>query len=71
MTIMDEMDGATLWRKSSRCEAGACVEVSCEDGLWSVRTTNSPERVATATTEEWSAFILGVKAGEFDTGEAA
>jgi hypothetical protein len=54
---------------SSFCDGGGCVEVGqLPTGSIAVRDSKDPDR-ATAlefTTEEWAAFVLGVKAGEFD-----
>lgn len=59
----------TEFRVSSFCNYGDCVEVgTAPDGAWIVRDTKDAER-ATAlrfTAEEWTAFVRGVKAGEFD-----
>jgi hypothetical protein len=59
----------TEFRVSSFCNYGDCVEVGqSPDGSWIVRDTKDAER-ATAlrfTTDEWAAFVRGVKAGEFD-----
>jgi len=58
------------WRKSSfsGSNGGACVEVAVlRDGGLAVRDSKDPEgaRLAFAA-EEWAAFTVGVKAGEFD-----
>ena len=37
-----------------------------EDGMIHIRETRQPEVVAVTTPEKWEAFVLGVKAGEFD-----
>jgi hypothetical protein len=69
------------WHKSSKCEAGACVEVAavrCEAGncvqaSWApgvgvvLRNSQRPDEVITCDAQEWDAFVAGVKAGEFDT----
>lgn len=54
------------FRRSSHCNSGGCVEVEIrEDGV-SVRATKRPGEVVAFSTVEWSAFIAGVRAGEFD-----
>lgn len=54
---------------SSFCNLGDCVEVGYStDGSVVVRDTKDSARSAalTFTSDEWTAFVLGVKAGEFD-----
>jgi hypothetical protein len=56
---------------SSHCNGGGCVEVGrSPDGPVVVRDTKDPERGMSLvfTREEWTAFVAGVKAGEFDLG---
>jgi Domain of unknown function (DUF397) len=54
---------------SSFCSFGNCVEVgrSADDGVVLVRDTKDRAQEALSfTDEEWTAFVAGVKAGEFD-----
>ncbi len=54
---------------SSFCTAGGCVEVGqSPDGSVIVRDSKDAERAVSLafTSEEWTAFVKGVKAGEFD-----
>jgi hypothetical protein len=54
------------WRKSTRCNSNACVEVAKVDGQYLVRDSKNPETTALSFTEsEWTAFTAGVMAGEF------
>lgn len=57
------------WRKSSysNSQGGDCVEVAVTGAHVLVRDSKSPEtgRLATAA-HEWSAFLTGVRNGEFD-----
>jgi hypothetical protein len=57
-----------VWRKSSRSgNNGQCVEVRDQGDAVGVRDSKNPQGPAlTFTPEEWSAFIEGAKAGEFD-----
>lgn len=61
-------DHAT-WRKSSRSDnnGGQCVEVALSETTVGVR--DSKDRggaVLAYTADDWTAFLAGVKAGEFD-----
>ena len=60
-------DGLTFV-KSSYSVQNACVEVAAlPDGGRAVRDSKSPQGpVHSFTREEWTAFVSGVKAGEFD-----
>ena len=52
------------WSTSSFCAMDSCVEVQVViDGV-QVRDTTG--RIVTFSHDEWRAFLLGVKAGEFD-----
>lgn len=61
-----------MWRRSTHCAAGTCVEVAIErvaDTVTQVlvRDSKNPHREPLAFTgPEWEAFVAGVKAGEFD-----
>ncbi len=55
---------------SSFCSIGGCVEVGqLPDGVVAVRDSKDPRRRTSLvfTPEEWTAFLGGVKNGEFDT----
>jgi Domain of unknown function (DUF397) len=56
------------WQKSSYSgNAANCVYVAtAEDGTIKIRESDDPEAIVTTTPEKLKAFILGVKAGEFD-----
>jgi hypothetical protein len=57
------------WRTSSFTDNGTCVEVAdLPDGDRLIRDTKLGESSPTLrfTSPEWTAFIAGVKAGEFD-----
>ena len=46
---------------------GPWIEVAFgPDGLVHLRETSDPENVVTTTRKKWDAFVLGVRAGEFD-----
>lgn len=54
------------WAKAKRCEALACVEVAEEYGNIGVRNSKVPGEIVWFDAEEWSMFVSGVKAGDFD-----
>jgi hypothetical protein len=56
------------FRVSSFCSFGNCVEVgrSAEGSVVVRDTKDRGQEPLTFTDEEWTAFVAGVKAGEFD-----
>jgi hypothetical protein len=55
------------WRRSTKCSANGCVEVAVEGDIVAVRDSKQSDgAVLLYDTDEWQAFIAGVKAGEFD-----
>ncbi len=59
----------TTWQKSSFSGNGdgtECLELATVDGLIRIRESEDPDVVVTTTPAKLRAFILGVKAGEFD-----
>lgn len=64
------MDDAPRYLRSSFCAGGSCVEVAIlpEGRGVMVRDSKSPNIPARFfTPSEWKTFLIGVKAGEFDT----
>jgi Domain of unknown function (DUF397) len=61
------------WRKSSVSGDGGCVEVAYVDGVIGVRDTkdNGAGPVLMFTQREWTAFLAGAQAGEFQLDELA
>lgn len=57
-----------LWRRSSLCTGGECVEVTFDCRRVRVRnSTNAPSGpVLDFTQREWDAFVLRARAHEFD-----
>lgn len=57
-----------IWRKSSYSEsAGACVEAADDGDDRLVRDSKDPSGpVLRFTAAEWTAWLAGVRAGEFD-----
>lgn len=58
-----------VWRRSSKCDnsSGNCVEIAELPGATAIRDSKDPEGpVLVYPRNEWSAFVAGVKNGEFD-----
>jgi hypothetical protein len=64
--------GMSSWQRSSRCDMnGSCVEVARHaDGGVRVRDGKLSELspVLDVGPQQWRAFVLAVKAGQFDLG---
>ncbi len=59
-------DDKLIFRSSSFCSMGSCVEVALtDDGGVAVRDAKNPDTVLRFSREEWTAFRRGVVAGEF------
>jgi hypothetical protein len=58
------------WKKSSASGTGNCVQVAdCGEAIF-VRDSKDPKgHVLAFTTSEWSAFLTGVRGGEFDQSQ--
>lgn len=56
------------WRRSSHCVDHACVWVDIDANSDEVRVSPNPGAgdVLTFARDEWTAFLIGAKAGEFD-----
>jgi hypothetical protein len=55
------------WRKSTRSEAGNCVEVASASGMVAVRDSKEPwGPVLRYSIQAWYAFLDAAKEGEFD-----
>jgi hypothetical protein len=59
---------AARWIRSRACSSDGCVEVAqLADGSVALRDSKDVRKAAHVfDREEWSAFIMGVKDGEFD-----
>lgn len=56
-----------VWRRSSRCESGLCVEVARVGGGAAVRDAKDPAGpVLSFDAVSWKALLDGIRAGEFD-----
>lgn len=67
MSIYMEVPGGLRWRTSRTCDGGACVGVARDGDFIVVGNTADPmAAVSRFTAREWSAFLAGVKLGDFD-----
>lgn len=68
MPVIGSMLRDLPWRKAQRSVGnGACVELAPVDGMVAMRHSKDPDgSVLMYTAAEWSAFLHGAKAGEFD-----
>jgi hypothetical protein len=58
---------AADYKTSSFCSGGDCVEVGMRlDGVVAVRDTKDRSRELTFSSQEWAAFVAGIKRGAFD-----
>jgi len=65
--MSQKMPILATWRKSTASASTNCVEVSALGNSILVRNTKDRSGPTVAfTTEEWNAFIIGVRDGEFD-----
>lgn len=59
-----------VWRRSSKCAGGSCVEASLLDGQVAMRDSKDANgQVLLFSASEWHAFLAGVRKGEFDLGQ--
>jgi hypothetical protein len=64
---MNTDNNARVWRTSSKCSNGSCVEVAFDGESVLVRNSQRPEGPEVAyTPQEWTDFLAGAKNGEFD-----
>ena len=63
--------GTARWRKSTISGDGGCVEVAYTGGTIGVRDSKDAGSgpILRFSEREWSAFLAGVRFGEFDLGE--
>jgi hypothetical protein len=65
--MTDALRGELVWRRSSTCEGGACLEVAATDNAVMVRNSANPADVPlTLSHSKWQELLTGVKAGAFD-----
>ncbi len=67
MSTSSVVSGAFGWHISSLCDSGACVGVTRQGDFVLIGNTSDPEiPMSRFTRQEWSAFLAGVKLGDFD-----
>jgi len=67
MSIYSPVSGDFAWRVSSKCDAGTCVGVARQGEFVIIGNTAEPGGpVSKFSLEKWSAFLAGVKLGDFD-----
>ena len=54
------------FKRASGCGIGTCAEAAVGGEMVLMRQSEHPDTVVSFASEEWRAFIAGVKAGEFD-----
>jgi hypothetical protein len=59
---------AALWIRSRACSTDGCVEVAhLDDGSVAIRDSKDLRKAAHVfDQQEWSAFVAGIKNGDFD-----
>ena len=63
---MTDPTKSVMWRRSSDCTSGTCVEVAEAEDRILVRDSKDPSAAPLEFTRtEWTAFVAGVKRGEF------
>jgi hypothetical protein len=69
ITMTNAADGSSLilWRRSSFCANGDCLEVAEQDRMILIRDSKNPGQTPIRITRaELAAFADGIKAGELD-----
>jgi predicted secreted Zn-dependent protease len=67
MSTSPAVSGDIKWRTSRLCESGACVGVARQGEFVLIGDTGKPEApISRFTRQEWTAFVAGVKFGDFD-----
>jgi hypothetical protein len=64
---VQDNDMSLNWLKSQFCGNSACVEVAASNGSYFVRDSKNPNGPRLDFDQsEWTAFVEGVRAGNFD-----
>lgn len=58
-----------IWRKSSRCSGGSCLEVAKTSGGYLIRDSKHPDQPPISLTDDqFDAFTAAITAGDFPIG---
>ncbi len=60
------MTRENVWRRSSYCETGGCLEVKVGGDAVLIRESANPTETVITTRANLATFVAGVKRGEFD-----
>jgi hypothetical protein len=61
-----------MWRTTSRCDSGACVEIGTLGGIIMVRRSADPDGTCLKLSRgEWQKFVAGLKGGQLDSSRAS
>ncbi len=64
---MADLQVSAMWRRSTRCDSGACVEVAFENRTVAMRDSKNLDGPVLAFTEQaWATFLAGIRTGEFE-----
>jgi hypothetical protein len=63
--MMEAQHEDLQWRRSSACESGGCLEMAQSGEAVLIRKSDAPEEVLSVSRLEWSAFLAGVRSGDF------
>ena len=65
--VAPDLSTAVWWKSSRSNGQGQCVECTYGDGVLALRDSKDPQGpVLRFTRTGWSAFVAGIKDGEFD-----
>ena len=60
--MAEGFDNFLMWRKSSRCDGGACTEIAVQDDAILVRSSSEPDGPILAfSPAAWRDLIAGIK----------
>lgn len=64
---MENMGTPAVWRRSTRCDSGTCVEVAWMPTGMAMRDAKDPDGGSLEFgAHAWREFLTGVRTGEFD-----